>query len=101
TGPSLPGMLLLLPVKYSLPPASFMARNVHGAHAAIASMSPLASAVMASGGERFTNWILLKSTPLALQKLWIAIVTEAPFGIPTLSFSKSFGVFTISCAFLP
>src|SRR5438045_3675827 len=45
TGPSLPGMLLLLPVKYSLPPASFMARNVHGAHAAIASMSPLARGV--------------------------------------------------------
>ena len=32
---------------------------------------------------------------------WIAIVTEAPFGIPILSFSKSFGERTISCPFLP
>src|SRR5439155_138792 len=82
-------------------PASLTARNVHGAHAAIASMSPFARAVMASGGERFTNWILLKSTPFAWAMCWMAMVTEAPFGMPIFSFSRSFGLLTISCAFLP
>ena len=67
----------------------------------MASMSPLASAVTASGGERFTNWILLKSMPLSRAMAWMAIVTEAPLGMPIFSFSKSFGERTISCPFLP
>ena len=67
----------------------------------MASMSPLASAVTASGGERFTNWILVKSTPLSRAMAWMAIVTEAPLGMPILTFSKSFGERTISWPFLP
>ena len=32
---------------------------------------------------------------------WMAIVTEAPLGMPIFTFSKSFGDRTISCPFLP
>lgn len=74
-----------------MPPPSFTALNTQGAHPAIASISPLASAVTLSGGARFTNWIFVKSMPVSLAIAWIAIVTEEPFGIPILSFSKSFG----------
>src|SRR2546428_2829449 len=77
------------------------ALNTHGAQAAMASMSPLASAVTASGGERFTNWILAKSTPVSFAMAWIAIVTEAPLGIPILTFSRSLGERTSSWPFLP
>jgi len=62
----------------------------------MASMSPLASAVTASGGERFTNWSLAKSTPVSRAMAWMAIVTDAPFGMPIFTFSKSFGDRTIS-----
>jgi hypothetical protein len=48
-------------------------------------MSPLASAVTASGGERFTNWSFWKSTPFALAMFWMAMVTEAPLGMPIYS----------------
>ena len=64
-------------------------------------MSPFASAVMLSGGERFTNWILVKSTPVSFAMLWMAMVTDAPFGIPTFSFSRSLGERTSSWARLP
>ena len=72
-------MKLRLPVKYTLPPPCFTALNTHGAQPAMASMSPLASAVTASGGERFTNWSLAKSTPVSRAMAWMAIVTDAPF----------------------
>jgi hypothetical protein len=82
-------------------PPFFTALKTHGAHPAIASMSPLASAVTLSGGARFTNWIFEKSTPVSFAMLSMASVTEAPLGMPILSFSKSFGERTISWAFLP
>src|SRR5438132_12228561 len=57
---------------------------------------PLASAVTPSGGARFTNWILAKSTPVSFAIAWMAMVTDAPFGMPTFSFSRSLGDRTIS-----
>ena len=57
--------------------------------------------MIASGGARFTNVILLKSTPVSFAIAWMAMVSDAPFGMPTFSFSRSFGERTISCAFLP
>ncbi len=64
-------------------------------------MSPLANAVTQSGGARFTNCSLLKSTPVSLAMACSAIVTDAPFGIPILIFSRSFGERTISWPRLP
>ena len=57
--------------------------------------------MIASGGARFTNWILLKSTPVSFAIAWMAMVSDAPFGMPILSFSRSFGVRTISWPFFP
>jgi len=48
-----------------------------------------------------TNWIFVKSTPVSRAMFWMAMVTEAPLGIPTLSFSKSLGERTTSWPFLP
>jgi hypothetical protein len=44
---------------------------------------------------------LVKSTPVSRAIAWMAIVTDAPFGIPIFTFSKSFGERTISWPFLP
>src|SRR2546425_984913 len=63
TWPSLPGMKLRLPVKYTWPPACFTALKTHGAQAAMASMSPLASAEMDVAGAPHRRQIGTRDVP--------------------------------------